>query len=396
MNGSSAKSEKENNDLSFLCFGGVDWWYHHRAHIDPQLAIRFAKRGKTLYINSIVMGKFNFGEGRRFIQKLIRKTKSIFTGLKKTSHGFWVYSPFVLPVHHIALFDRLNQIALRLQVWHITRRLGIYNPVVLVANPAACDAAMKLKKKKLIYQRTDRFEEAEGIDVATIVKCDRKLKTASDLTLYVSSKLFKEEAGECRNAFFLDHGVDFDMFACAEESTIVPNDIADIPRPIVGYFGTIIRHSVDIALIAKVADLLPKMSFVFIGKTYEDYPELMAKKNVWLLGQKDYEQIPHYGKCFDVAILPWVRNRWTEAANPIKVKEYLALGKPFISTPVFTQIQEYLDVVYVADTPEKFAQCITKALNENSPERIAERRKKVENATWDSKAELLLRELFKE
>lgn len=389
----SAGSKKE---LCFLCFGGVDWWYHHRAHIDPQLTIRFAEKGKTLYVNSIVMGKFNLGEGKRFIQKLTRKLKSIFTGLKKTNYGFWVYTPFVLPVHHIAWLKFMNQIVLRLQIWHITRKLGICNPVVLVANPAACDAAMKLKKSKLIYQRTDRFEEAEGIDVDTIVECDRKLKRASDLTIYVSSKIFKEEAGECRNAFFLDHGVDFKMFASAEESPTIPHDMADIPRPIVGYFGAVLSHSVDIALIEKIADILPELSFVLVGMIHEDYPELTAKKNVWLLGQKDYEQIPHYGKCFDVAILPWVKNRWTEAANPIKVKEYLALGKPFVSTPVFAQIQEYLDVVYVADTPERFAKCIAKALNEDSSERIAARRRKVENATWDSKAELLLHELFKE
>ena len=382
--------------MSFVCFGGIDWWYHSRAHIDPQLATRFAKRGTTLFINSIVMTKVNLGEGRRFLQKLVRKAKSIFAGLKKTDRGFWVYSPFVLPLHHIRWGKSLNELLLRFQLWYVTRKLGIHDPVVLVANPIACDMAIRMKRKKLIYQRTDRFEEADGIDVDTIVKYDKRLKANSDLTIYVSKELLEQESNECKKPFFLDHGVDFEVFASAEESSFVPDDMVDIPKPVVGYFGAISRHSVDITLVEKIADIMPELSFVFVGTAYESYPGLEAKKNVWMLGQKDYKQIPHYGKCFDVAILPWIRNRWTQAANPVKVKEYLALGKPFVCTPVFTQIQEYLDVAYLANTPEEFAQCITRALSENCLERIAARRKKVENSTWDDKAELLLHEVLKE
>jgi glycosyltransferase involved in cell wall biosynthesis len=388
------RGDSSEKDLSFICFGGVDWWYHSHAHLDPQLAVRFAKMGTTLFINSIVMLKFNFHEGKRFFRKLVRKIRSLFTGLKKTEKGFWVYSPFTLPVHHIWWAKPLNDLLLSFQVRYVARKLGIYNPVVLVACPVACDVAIRMKKRRLIYQRADRFEEADGVDVNTIVKCDRRLKAVSDLTIYVNRKLFEEESIRCKNPFFLDHGVDFEMFASAERSPIVPHDIANIPKPIVGYFGAISRHSVDITLMEKVADLLPKLSFVYVGTTYEDYPDLIAKKNVWLLGQKPYEQIPHYGKNFDVAILPWVKNSWTEAANPIKVKEYLALGKPFVSTPVFTQIQEYLDVVYIADTPKEFAQCIRRALSENCIERIAARRRRVEKDTWDSKVRLVIEGLF--
>ena len=386
----SAGGEKE---LCFVCFGGIDWWYHYHAHIDPQLTTHFAKIGKTLYINSIVMKKLNVGEGKKFLQRLIRKTKSIFTGLKKTEKGFWVYSPFSLPVHHIWWAKPLNELLLRWQVWRITRKLGIRNPIVLVACPAACDVAIKMKKSGLMYQRTDRFEEESGVDVDTIVNYDRKLKANADITYYVNKKLYDDESKKCRNAFYLDHGVDFDLFASAKKSGNVPPDIADIPVPISGYFGSTNGLSFDIALAEKIADLLPEISFVYIGAISPECTILSSKSNVWMLGKKDYEQIPGYGGCFDIAILPWNRNRWTEAANPIKVKEYLALGKPFVCTPVFTQVKEYLDVAYVAETPEEFARCIRKALKEDGPERIAARRKKVETDTWERKAQLLLDEL---
>ena len=112
-----------------------------------------------------------------------------------------------------------------------------------------------------------------------------------------------------------------------------------------------------------------------------------------MLGQKPYEQIPHYGKCFDVGIMPLRQNRWIQACNPIKFKEYLALGKPIVSTP-FTELQKYRDVVYLANTPEEFAKCLEKALAEDSPEHVAASRKKVKTSTWDSKAKLVLDELF--
>lgn len=382
--------------LDVLCFGGEDWWYHNRGHTDMQLMRRFANRGTTLYVNSIVMQKLNLGVDGKFIQKLVRKAKSISRGLKKTEEGFWVYSPVSLPVQHISWAKPLNEILLRFQIQHVGQKIGMGVPVIWAVCPAACDIAVKMRKSKLVYQRTDRFENFPGVDLKTISKYDQKLKANADLTVYVNSSLYEEESSQCKKAFFLDHGVDFDMFALAEQNPDRPTDIAGIQKPIVGYFGALDDHKLDIGFIETVADLLSDMSFVFVGKASPDYSILLAKNNIWMLGQKTYEQIPHYGKCFDVAVIPWRQNRWTEAANPIKLKEYLALGKPLVSTPAFTQLQKYLDVVYVAKNPEDFAQCIKKALAENSPARIAARKKRVEKSSWDNKAQALLNKLFDE
>ena len=145
--------------VDVLCFGGEDWWYHNRGHIDMQLMRRFSQLGTTVYVNSIIMQKPNLAQGRNFIRKLIRKTKSILTGLRKTDIGFWVYSPLSLPVHHVSWARGLNQAILHYQIRRVTRKLGIRHPVVWVACPAACDVAVKMRKSKLVYQRTDRFEE---------------------------------------------------------------------------------------------------------------------------------------------------------------------------------------------------------------------------------------------
>ncbi len=388
---------KDSNNISFLCFGGEDWWYHNRGHIDMQLMRRFARKGTTLYINSVVMQKpslkKNIAGGKSFTHKLIRKTKSIFRGLRKSETGFWVFSPLSLPVHHIAWLRVVNNIVVQLQMLTVMHWLKMRAPMVWIACPAACNVAIKMKKNKLVYQRTDLLEKYPNVEAEVIKQYDLALKANADLTIFVSEQLYEQEYAQCKKAIFLDHGVDFDVFATAQNDKEIPSDIRDMDRPIVGFFGGIDDHTSDIDLVKKVIDLLPEMSFVFIGNSSIDCGELLSKKNVRMLGQKPYEQIPHYGKCFNVAIMPWRQNRWIEACNPIKLKEYLALGKPVVSTP-YTELQKYRDVVYQANTPEDFAACIKRALAEDSQERIAARRKKVETSTWDNKAELVLNELF--
>jgi len=360
-----------------------------------QLMRRFARLGTAVYVNSIIMQKPKLSQGRKFVQKAVRKAKSIFNGLQKTDAGLWAYSPVSLPVHHIPWAKGLNEMILGGQIRRVVRKLGMHDIIVWVACPAACNTAVELSKLKLVYQRTDRYEEFPNVDKDLIIQYDRKLKTAADLTVFVSHVVYEQEKSQCRRAFFLDHGVDYDLFADAEQADDKPQDIAGIPGPIVGFFGGIDDHTSDIAFVEKVVDLLPQMSFVFVGKASSDCSKLASRKNVSMLGQKPYEQIPHYGKCFDVAIMPWRQNRWIQACNPIKLKEYLSLGKPVVSTP-FAELEHYLDVVYLARTPEEFAETIRQAVAENSSERIAQRRNKVQNATWRSKAQLVLHELFED
>ena len=381
--------------MDVVCFGGGDWWYHNRGHMDMQIMRRFAKLGTTLYINSIVVQKPRLGQGKKFLEKLVRKTRSILRGLKQSTEGFWVYSPVSLPANHIAWAAPLNTTLLRLQLSWVTHRLRMRNPVVWLTCPAATDIAIKMKKSKMVYQRADIWEEYPNVDTKIVSRCDRRAKANADLTIFVSRILYDREADQCKRALYLDHGVDFELFSAAGHKNGSPADVKDLPRPIAGFFGGIDDHTCDIAFMENVVDLLPQMTFVFVGKTSSNITSLQKRRNVWLLGQKPYELIPYYGKCFDVAIMPWHQNRWIEACNPVKLKEYLALGKPVVSTP-FPELQKYRDVVYQASTPKEFAKYLTKALSEDKPERVAARKKKVQTSTWDSKAKLVLEALFTE
>ncbi|MEN6384939.1 MAG: glycosyltransferase [Phycisphaerales bacterium] len=379
-------------NMGIVCFGGEDWWYHNRGHIDFQLMRRFAEYCTVLYINSIVMQKPKLSQGSDFLKKVIRKSKSMLNGLQKTDAGFYVFSPLSIPLHHINEARKFNDFLVGLQSALVCEKLKIHKPIVWVACPPAANIALNMQKSSLIYQRTDKFEDFPNIDANIIKKYDLKLKKTADITFFVNENLYNNEAGECKKAVLIDHGVDFESFASAENIEHVPEDIKKIPKPIAGFFGGMDSHTFDMDFMEKTIEAAGDISFVFIGKCSIDCKNILSKSNVHMLGQKPYEQIPHYGKCFDVAIMPWKQNKWIEACNPIKLKEYLALGKPVVSTP-FPVLDKYQSIVYTANTPQDFAQCIFKAINENDHIKKSFRRQTVQGETWEKKAQLVLETL---
>jgi glycosyltransferase involved in cell wall biosynthesis len=109
-----------------------------------------------------------------------------------------------------------------------------------------------------------------------------------------------------------------------------------------------------------------------------------------MLGQKPYEDVAHYMASCDVLIMPWNRNEWIEACNPVKLKEYLAVGRPVVTTP-FHELKRYEGLVRIASTPETFAASIRESITTGvEPTRL---RQRVENETWDAKADAVLDEL---
>ena len=374
---------------SVICFGGEDWWYHNRGHFDMQMMRRLSKAVPVLYINSIMMRKPVLGRGKNFLKCAIRKLKSMTRGLRDGGEGFPVFSPVTLPIHHLKWAHGPHEWFLRRQIRRVARKLKLRDPLVWVNVPSACDAALRLKRSALVYQRTDRYEDYPDVDAEVIRDYDLRLKQAADITLYVHPAMYEAEKDECRNAFLTDHGVDYEHFGLAHEDAFIPEDIRGIPRPIAGFFGDIEGHSRDLPLLERTAELLPGVSFVFVGHAAADTSKLAACPNVWMLGQKPYTQVPHYGKCFSVCLMPMPLNEWTDAINPIKLKEYLALGKAIVSTP-FREVRNYGEFAYLGTTPEEFAAAIRQALDEDSDDRVRRRRESVKAHSWDARVQQIM------
>jgi len=366
-----------------ICFAGCDWWYHNRGLFCPQVMRRLAKDYKVLYVNSLGIRVPSLKKDRHAAKKILRKLRSILRFLRKAEDRMWVLSPVSLPLGS-RVGRRLNTLLVYLQVKLASTLLGFSEPVVYVGCPPALGVVEKLKGRYLIYERSDLYEEMPGADKSYIAYLDDKLTGSADLVLYMNKALWAEGANRNDNSLLIGHGVDFDFFVNATKSQYVPEDIVEMPHPIIGWFGDISDKTTDIGLLEYAAERLPEMSFVFVGPISADVRKLRQFKNVYFLGPKSYEQVPFYGKEFDVAIMAWNQNKWIEFCNPVKTKEYLALGLPVVTT-YYPEIEQYRDIVYVAEDYDAFVSGIRRAADERDKAMEDQRRQRVRNETWDAK-----------
>ncbi|MFW5835880.1 MAG: glycosyltransferase [bacterium] len=340
-----------------VCFGGEDWWYHNRGHYDMQMMREASRFFPVLYVNSIGVRSPAAGEGRVFFQRILRKARSFTRGLKRIRRMFSVYSPVTSPKLRRASWGR--QIT-AMQVRRAIRRVGMKNPLIWVAVPTAAELLPLIPHERVVYQRTDQFEEFDPSNRDVIRKLDHGLKSKSEVTLFCSHYLIAREAEHCRSAAFIDHGVDFGRFYSAGVTPKVPADLASIPRPRVGFVGGIDAHTFDPALYCEVAASIPEASFVLVGGTSLP-PDWCTLPNVYMLGRKPYESVPDYMASCDVLIMPWNESDWIQACNPVKLKEYLAVGRPVVST-YFPEIDYYKDRVGVATSAGEFADLVRAAI----------------------------------
>jgi glycosyltransferase involved in cell wall biosynthesis len=370
-----------------VCFGGEDYWYHNRGHYDMQLMRELSARLPVLYINSIGMRIPSLGEGTVFLQRLWKKIGSLKRGLVRVRENFFVFSPVMLPGDK---GKAITKTLMTRQIKRAIRKMGISRPLVWVACPPGVAMLEDLDPVGVVYQRTDRFEEYPRVDKELIRSYDRQLKSRADLTLFCSSSVMKEEREQCQAVLFADHGVDFDRFSSAgEEARSEPPEFREIPHPRVGFIGAIDAHTFDPVLFNEVAARLPDVNFALVGKVTLD-PDWCPHSHVHFIDRQPYEKIAEYMAANDVLIMPWVRSEWIKACNPVKLKEYLAVGRPVVSR-WFEELRRYEGFVHVADSPEDFAQAIRAALSHpDTPSRL---RGRVEPETWDSKCGAVLEQL---
>jgi glycosyltransferase involved in cell wall biosynthesis len=156
----------------------------------------------------------------------------------------------------------------------------------------------------------------------------------------------------------------------------------------VGFFGSL-DDLVDFDLLERVAAELPDVSLVLIGDATRSMDRFHKYPNVFLLGFRPYEQIPAYGSGFDVALMPWVNSDWIRYANPIKLKEYLALGLPVVTTH-FLEASGWGEVISVAADHAEFVKLIRDFVAGRGPGAPAIRRQAVLTASWRSRAAELM------
>lgn len=384
-----ARPDRPPPPSGYVCFSAQDWWYHNRAHSDFQLMRRVAEHRRVLIVNSIGMRMPLPGRSTHPLRRVVRKLRSVAKLVRRPLPDFYVMSPLPLPFYGSRFGRWASAVLVRTQVRVVCRALGLRTPVIVVTIPTAWDVVRPLRRRALVYNRSDRHSAFPESDRAVMETMERGLLKNADHVLYVSGALMAEErefTGD--RAHFLDHGVDLGHFrrVPADEQ---PADLRAIPGPRVGFFGALDDFVVDFDLLERVAGELPEVSLVLIGDATGPMDRLTRYPNVHWLGFRPYELIPAYGSGFDVAIMPWLDNTWIRHANPIKLKEYLALGLPVVSTD-FAELAGYAGRVTVAENGRPFVEAIRATLSGGGPMSPEELRASVSDADWTARAAELM------
>lgn len=366
------------NNENIVCFAGEDWWYHH-PHSKNHLLKRYSRKNKVLFVNSITMGLPSVSNPDFFL-KIRRKLRSYMRWLKKAPEGLWVMTPVTLPFYGSRIGRWTNKVLLVIQLRLAMVLLNMRHPILWIAIPSAADMVGKLGEKAVLYQVSDKYDanEDSALSPRIIREFDRKLKSAADVVLYSGRKLFQEATEP--NRYFLEQAVDFEHFSSLPDAIV--EELECVPHPILGYFGAM-DYVMDTELIEEVARLRPEWQWVFIGLK-SNLIQITAP-NVRFLGSKPYKDLPKYIRYFDVCVLPWRHsNAFTSYGSAIKVREYLATGKPVVISPLY----EYLETpgLRIYRGKDEFIRNVEDALAECGPKQSLARQSVVKNCTWDVRA----------
>lgn len=252
--------------------------------------------------------------------------------------------------------------------------------------------AGELDEELVVYYCIDDYAAHPGVDQQAITAADLLLSRRADLVFVAPPTLVAAKSAENSSTIFSPHGVDFDLFSQASnEATIVPESAARLRRPVIGYFGSM-ADWIDVDLLAHLGRERPDWTFLIVGHVSTDITSLTELPNFVFVGAQPYETLPGWAKAFDVAVMPYRQNRQVRNANPLKLREYLATGKPVVSVPT-AEVERFGSHVTVAATPDDFLAAVECALRENSAERSVARMQAVSAMSWDSRVAEVLKEV---
>jgi glycosyltransferase involved in cell wall biosynthesis len=274
------------------------------------------------------------------------------------------------------------------------RRLGFDRPLLWTYNPMTTRLLDLDAFQGVVYHCVDDIAAQPGMPADVLAAAEQELARCADIVFATSPTLAESRRHWNANTHFLPNVADYDHFASAlDDETAVPDDLARIPRPRLGFIGAISGYKVDFELIRHVAGQRPGWSIVLIGKVGEgdpwtDLTSLDGLPNVYRLGPRPYAELPACLKGIDVALLPSRRNEYTASMFPMKFFEYLAAGRPVVAVEL-PALEPHRDVAHLVCTPDAFVNAIDDALAGRGPPTEAGRQRAAEH-TWDTRTRSML------
>jgi glycosyltransferase involved in cell wall biosynthesis len=341
-----------------IIYFGTDWAGANRTS-SHHVARWLAERYRMVYFEcpGLRAPGASGGDAKRLWDKL----RSILAPPRRPAEGVTVRTLLQLPLHGSALVRWVNARLLGFQVRRALRAERIAQGVPRItwfSVPHVGMLAGTLNERLSIYYCVDDYAAFPGVAADGLRAMDAQLTRAADLVFVTSDTLLDDKRRIARAVHHAPHGVDVSHFAAAAgPRREAPSDLPT-GRPIIGYFG-LVAEWIDLDLVDALAGRHPEWQFVLIGRIAVPTGDLPVRDNILFLGGKPYEQLPDYGAWFDVAIIPYRLTQQVLHANPIKLREYIAMQKPIVAvdTPNIRQLVPLVEIATDLDAWDAALSC---------------------------------------
>jgi UDP-galactopyranose mutase len=256
--------------------------------------------------------------------------------------------------------------------------------------------ADRLEPNVIVYDCMDELSMFRGAP-PELLEREKELLERADLVFTGGQSLYEAKRDRHPAVYAFPSSIDVKHFQQALSVSDDPVDQKDIPHPRIGFCG-VIDERTDIDLLGKIAELRPDWQFVMIGPIVKiDENDLPHRDNIHYLGGKNYNDLPAYIGGWEVAMMPFAMNDSTKFISPTKTPEYLAAGRPVVSTPIRDVVRPYgeMGLVHIASTAEEFVNAIETALSEDVDQRRAKAAEHLSTMSWD-KTQKAMAELIDE
>jgi teichuronic acid biosynthesis glycosyltransferase TuaH len=383
--------------MDFIFVGLLEDWNLNIGSNAKNIALQLSLHHRVLYVNKPLDRKTLSKENKDdLILKHIELVKKKQDSLFEAQHNLWYYYPpttlesinWVPSDMLFSILNKSNSKKLAADIKLAADRLGFKDYIIFNDNEMFRAFYLKefLKPKLYIYYSRDNLlgvpywkKHGTSIEPKHIAKSDIALANS----IYLSNYCKRYNP----NSYYIGQGCNisqFDYSATYEK----PDDIKNIKGPIIGYVGAIVALRIDMKIIEVIARARPDWSIVLVGPEDETFTKsnLHELINVYFLGKKKLDSVPSYLSSFDVCINPQLLNEVTIGNYPLKVDEYLAMGKPTVITKT-EAAATFEDCVYIANRPEDYPILIEQALKEDSKELQQKRVKMAKSHSWENSVE---------
>jgi glycosyltransferase involved in cell wall biosynthesis len=373
-------------DHLIIFFPLVDWdapWqrYQHFATV-------FSKRNKVIYFEPVHSIKHLLERPSKLWKKLV----STFELTRKINENLFIFqSPPIVPFgSRSRIVNCINQFLILMLVKSLINDFREKKNLCLwISDPTHYNLVQLLRPKISVYDCTDAIIFSNPKEQAYHDELKHRTIRDSTVCLFTSQLYCKEGRRYSDNCHYIPNGVDIKNFK--RRYYAVPKEMEKIKRPILGFVGTIDAR-IDQILVREILIKMPDVSLIFVGPITDELHELRAEDRVFLLGKKDYEEIPDFINQFDVALIPYRLYENTKFMYPVKLHEYLVMGKPVVSTNL-PEVEQFSEVIHIAKDEREFIKKIEESLQEKDEKR---RKRRIETAlanTWDHRLKMIEREL---